>query len=318
MQLTLSTISYSSKYKTTAKLNTQSTKVSTESRDFAVQNLYTAKTAPMISLDKTQNFSTAFLGSQYITNDHFERKSNDTEIKLFSPFSHEFYTSNVNLNKEQSRVFKLKNPKSAETDLIVEYNPSRTGVLYDKTNGRPFAVNILKSSTDNFPNSVAYHFMSKDLKHEFGYVQFYKPTIDELGDSELTKDYPKYGIEGERIEVLYLRNYNDKKIGGIGKLADKMAVRYCQELGIEPNIVSYADEWSHVAHYKRGKRFIPPQKGTDEYDFLKTNYGKTDPNSILKNIIESADNNNEDVDLLGWGYLMMYLPKELAEKYKQR
>ena len=52
-----------------------------------------------------------------------------------------------------------------------------------------------------------------------------------------------------------------------------------------------------------------------DYEFLKYKYGKTDPNDILEQLIKESDRTGDPVDLDGWGYLVMYMPEKLAEKY---
>ena len=231
--------------------------------------------------------------SNKLQNDMFEKHPDNTiDLSIYSPFSNSYCTGNVKLDLENPCIFELPNTEESETPLIIDYDPSRRGTLVNKRTGNPFRVNILKTSTENFPDSVGFHFMSTDLKRTFGYVQLYKPHSGEKDGTELTRDYKDIGLVGDRVEVLYLRNYNDSKIGGVGKLADKMAVKYCIQEGIEPNIVSYADTGSHVAHYKRGKRFIEPQKGSDDWNFLKEMYGKTNPNSILDDLIKKAKSLN--------------------------
>ncbi len=249
-----------------------------------------------------------------LSGDTFEkREKQECRVKLFNPFSNNYCSDKVNIDLNNQAVFEIENKMDGETPLVVDYDPARRGSLYDKKSGRPFSVNILKTTTENFPNSVGYHFVSKDLSHEYGYVHLFKSVEN---NSELTRDYEDIGVVGDRIEVLYLRNFEDSKIGGVGKLADKMAVRYCLENGIEPNVVSYADTGSHVAHYKRGKRFIEPEKGSEEWEFLKLNYGKTNPNEILEELIKKSEKENDFVDLSGWGYLVTYMPKELADRYR--
>lgn len=252
-----------------------------------------------------------------IKTDIFEKNNPlKTNIKLFNAFTNTYCDSKVYLNLNEPRKFALSNPKEDESDLIVDYNPSRTGFITDKRTGRTINVNILKSTQENFEGFTSYHFVSKDLKHEYGYVTFYEPDKNESRLYGLSKDYPEYGIVGERLEVLYLQNNNDNKIGGIGKLADKIAVQHCFENNIEPNIISYADINSHVAHYKRGKRFILPEENSPEYEFLNKKYGETDPNRILEKLIDKSDETGDDVDLSGWGCLIMYLPKNFVEAYK--
>ena len=130
--------------------------------------------------------------------------------------------------------------------------------------------------------------MSRSLSKEYGYVHLSlhrDPRADlkesSFLDRELLINYPKHKIQGPRVIVEYLQNWEDSKKGGIGRLADKLAVKYCIENNIKPVIISNADRGSHVAHYLRGKRFLPPEKDTSSYDYLAKNYGCTNLNKIL-------------------------------------
>ena len=129
------------------------------------------------------------------------------------------------------------------------------------------------------------------------------------------RDYPELGIKGERIIVRYLRNWNDKIYGGIGKLADMMAVKFCEEIGIEPVIVSLADKGSHVAHYLRGKRFFPLEKDSYDYEKFVKKYKNPDPNKIMEELI--ANDATTPEQMRAWTLLGMYMPKEAVERYKQ-
>ena len=261
-----------------------------------------------------QNHSNKISFSGITKPDIFEKNGELIKLSLFNPFTMRRLESKQKIDLKKECKIIMKDPLAERNPLILDYNPSRTGSLIDKKKKSPIPVNILKSECQHYENQIAYHFMSKDLKKEYGYVELYTPIFD--SKNELLKDYPEYGIVGPRVIVSYLQNWDESKVGGVGKLADKLAVKYCQEQGIEPNIVSYADAYSHVAHFKRGKRFIPPKEGSEDYIFLKKQYGKTDPNEILQSEIQNAKWNGTDVDLLGWGYLMMYLPKDLIEKYR--
>lgn len=260
---------------------------------------------------------TNFCGIQNPAADRFEKSGELIDLGIFNPFTDKFVHSKQRIDLDNPCRFKIYDRENKYYPLVVDYDPSRTGVIKDKKSNSPIDVNILKLECSNYDTQTAFAFMSKDLKHEYGYVDLCIPLIDDKNAGGLFNDYPEYGITGSRAIVSYLRNLDEENVSGIGKLADKVGVRYCIENGMEPNIMSYADEFSHVAHYKRGKRFIPPKEGSEDYKFLKEQYGKTDPNEILQYLIQDAAWNGTDVDLTGWGYLTMYLPKELAEKYRE-
>ena len=260
--------------------------------------------------------SLKFCGTQRPENDRFEKSGDLVRMKIFNPFTNNFINTEQKIDLKNSCVFTVKNPKDKVHPLIVDYDPSRTGSIKNKQNSSPIAVNILKTRCPGFRNEVAYHFMSKDLKHEYGHVSLCIPIMSDRETNELLKDYPEYGIVGPRAVVTYLQNWDDKNIGGVGKLADKTGVQFCLENGFEPNIVSYADTNSHVAHFKRGKRFITPPESSYDYEFLNKKYGKTNPNDILQELIQDAEWNGTTVDLDGWGALLMYLPEDMINQYR--
>ncbi|MCR5266093.1 MAG: hypothetical protein K6E29_05810 [Cyanobacteria bacterium RUI128] len=257
-----------------------------------------------------------FCGTREPVSDRFEKSGEPIELGIFNPFSDKFMHKKERIDLEQPCRFEIKDTKDKYHPLVVDYDPSRTGIIRNRRNGLPVVVNILKLECPYYDNQTAYAFMSKDLKQQYGYVSLCIPMIDDKNSGGLLKDYPEYGITGKRAIVSYLRNFDEDNVCGVGKLADRLGVQYCLENGFEPNIMSYADEYSHVAHFKRGKRFIPPEEGSEDYKFLKDQYGITDPNEILQYLIQDAEWNGTDVDLTGWGYLMMYLPKDMIDKYR--
>ena len=261
--------------------------------------------------------SPKFTGVGVTPPDSFEKSGDDIKMKIYNPFTERALSGDYKIDLNSPQKIVVEDEYDSQHPLILDYDPSRTGVLRNKTTKMPFEVNILKSTCPCYDHQVGYHFMSKDLKKEYGYVQLCRPMIDNSNyKCDLFLDYPEYDIVGPRIVVQYLKNMDEDNVSGVGILADKMAVKHCLEEGIEPNIVSYAGENSHVAHFKRGKRFIPPNKGSIDYIFLNSKYGKTDPNEILMEQIQDAKWHGTDVDLSYWGYLMMYLPKDLIEEYR--
>ena len=198
--------------------------------------------------------------------------------------------------------------------------PVASGVIYDRKLNKPIKVTVLK--TDAKKNETTYRFVSKNLKKEYGYLNLTlckKPKDFEYSyigsDACLLKNYPEYGIRGARVIVDYLENHNDSRYAGIGRLADKIAVKHCLDNNIKPVIISIADWDSHVAHYKRGKRYLPLVPDTTEYKFFKEKYGSTDVNSILEKLVNESELNNEKIDLKDWFPIPMYMPQKLAQKY---
>lgn len=208
---------------------------------------------------------------------------------------------------------------SAEIDLK-EATPVANGTIFDRKLNKPVDVTVLKINKNE--NETTYRFVSKNRKKEYGYVDL--TLCKKIKDFEnvyygsdacLLKDYPQYGINGPRVIVDYLQNNNDSRYSGIGKLADKITVKHCLDNGIKPVIISIADWDSHVAHYKRGKRYLPLESGTKTYNFFMKKYGTTDVNQLLEKLIKEAEQNDEKVDISDWNPIPMYMPKELAQKY---
>ncbi len=244
-------------------------------------------------------------------------KYNHINMKIENPFkSGSYYSSDLHIDMSKERIFTLKNDSNME--ITLKYDPKMKGHLVDKTTDEPLETYILKVNDDDYIGEDAFVFMSTDLKNEYGFVELDREYEDCMGDLEC--DYPEQGIRGDKLVVAYLLNKDKCKVGGVGKLADRVAVQYCKEHNINPRcIVSHAAEGSHVAHYKRGKRFIPPTKGDEDYKILKKRYGETNPNKILKRLIKESERNNEPVNIKGWGELdlVMFLPKEIIDKYSE-
>ena len=194
--------------------------------------------------------------------DTFEKRTELFNMLLYSPFSDTYCHSPVKIKLSEPQTITLKNTSKHDDDIVVKYDPLKRGTLINKESGGKIPVTILESTQKHYDRSCAYHFVSPDLRKEYGYIEVFKPYDDTCNTTNLGRDYPEYGVVGKRLKVMYLKNYDDSKVGGIGKLADKVCVQYCLDNGFTPNIISYADKGSHVAHFKRGKRFIPPDKGT--------------------------------------------------------
>ena len=120
-----------------------------------------------------------------------------------------------------------------------------------------------------------------------------------------------------RLVVLWLENNKSDKIGGVGKLADRVASKYCAKNNLPFTIESIAVTDSMMAHYKRGKRFVLPKKDGYEYAFLMHQYGTSDVNQVMENLLKESEKKGEKADLSCFNNynFAMYLPKELAQKY---
>ena len=229
------------------------------------------------------------------------------------------YTTSEIIDLSKPRRFEFINDeiKSQEVKLIVDFNPKETGQIYDRKTGEPIDVFIVKAHDTRSESIDSFHFFSKDLQKEYGYVDLDKDYSHHCYDME--KDYPELGIAGDRIIVDWLENSKESFVSGVGRLADKVAVKYCMDNDITPNIISMPGYESHIAHYKRGKRFIPPQQGEREYEFLMNTYGNPNPNEVLEKLIKDSEETGEKADISKWCEYMftIYLPKNLVEKYKR-
>ncbi|MFR1504049.1 MAG: hypothetical protein ACLSUS_08115 [Opitutales bacterium] len=258
--------------------------------------------------------------------DTFEKntKEKDIELTVYNPYVNTVFhiKTPVDLTKKQQIVITSKYSRFAGKKLVVDYDPQRYDYIFDKKSNRREKTMILVGHDERKPNEISYHFMSRSLSKEYGYVHLSlhrDPRADlkesSFLDRELLINYPKHKIQGPRVIVEYLQNWEDSKKGGIGRLADKLAVKYCIENNIKPVIISNADRGSHVAHYLRGKRFLPPEKDTSSYDYLAKNYGCTNLNKILAKLLKDSEKNEEKIDLGDLGMFPMYMPEELAQKY---
>lgn len=290
--------------------------------------LYTHWNRPI----RTQPAKISFKAAAPLKKDSFEKTSKLKSINMtvYNPFDNVSCSDRVvaDLSKPQKicikgnravTIYKMGIPQVKMADIELDYDPKRTGTIWDKEKNKPIKVVILKSSKGK--NDTAYHFMSPNLKKEYGYVYLSlcknpkEAYNTSFFDREIYKNYPKQHIKGPRVVVNFLQNNNDSKYGGIGKLADKITVQHCLENDIEPVIVSVADCDSHVAHFLRGKRFLPLPEESETLNFFMKKYGSTDVNKILERLIDEAEKKEEKVDLTGWGFVPVYMPRELAQKY---
>ncbi len=251
------------------------------------------------------------IGNIYVNKSFCSNKQNVCCIDIFNPLDNCYYSHVDRFDLNKPKTFIMGQMSSGET-FNAEYNPDLNGELIDKTTNKKFPVNILTCTTDKEPGNIIYQFMSKDLNRNYGYVWFTTPERKGGVPKILAKDYAEEQIIGDRLIVEYLKNFDDVNIGGVGRLADKLEVKYCLDNNIPLNIVSQAKTGSHIAHFKRGKRFISPEVGTVDYNHLMLRYNNSNPNEVLENIINNSDIETSNIDL---GYITMYLPKEICEKY---
>lgn len=254
-----------------------------------------------------------FCGLSSLCKDTFEQTDKKIFLKIYNPFTHSYSSVEVLTALDKPQTFDLNHNSNSifdGTHLKLDYNPNRTDYIFNKITQKPIKTVILKLMDNE--NSISYNFMSENLEKEYGYVSFslHNPT-DKIIFNELLQDRPNQGIIGPKIVVDYLQNWNDKEIGGIGHLSDKLIVKYCLDNNLPINIVSVADRGSHLAHYLRGKRFFPLEESSLNY--YKENFGETDINKILQRMSD-LHNKNEKIKLK-MGFLPMYMPKELVTKY---
>lgn len=281
----------------------------------------------MIALNKIKNnilgFKTKqqpnkninFCGLNSLSQDIFEQTPKTIFLKVYNPFTNSYSHDDIITALNKPQTFELKHNSCSIYEgihLKLDYNPKRIDFILDKAKNEPIKTVILKA-TDN-ANSISYNFMSENLKKEYGYVSFslHKST-DNIVFNELLQDRPEQGIIGPKIVIDYLQNWDDEKIGGIGYLADKLVVKYCLDNNLPINIVSVADRGSHLAHYLRGKRFLPLEEDSSSCNYYKEMFGETDVNKILEKASVSRSK-NEKIELK-IGFLPMYMPKELVAKY---
>ncbi len=258
-------------------------------------------------------------------------------VNLFNPYTRIYNYSTLNLDLSRPCTIRLAETKAnplRNKPLILKFHPDNIGTVYKKVKDRktgtikkkPLKVRILTSSDNVW--TTTYHFLSKDLKKEIGYVSIgdYKLLKEndkneflrlKFYDRFLLKNHEKQGITGDRIKILYLQNSDDSVYSGVGRLADRLAVEYCLKQGLPLNIVSDADIGSYIAHYKRGKRYFVPEKDSYSREFFIEKYGENNPNKIIEQLLSNHTGSGEKIDLHNWGALPMYLPHKIAEKYAE-
>ena len=220
----------------------------------------------------------------------------------------------TDLSKAQTFVLqKAKTPENTQhikSHMIVHYNPKRVANVFEKVFNKatqkvektPLEVNVLESYDGVW--ETTYYFMRKDLSECVGYVT--------LGDwQKLAKANGHTPQKG--ITVSFLQNFDNSKYSGIGKLADQLEIEYCLKNKINPLILSEADPGSHIAHYKRGKRFFPLRDGDYAKDFFTQKYNCSNVNTIISKLL--TENGDKKIDISDWPCINMCLSKSAVAKY---
>lgn len=225
-------------------------------------------------------------------------------------FTYQSAVENLTPSTFKSTKSFLSELVKASDDVVSTPTGNNTGTIYKKVKDsagnitkEPIKVNIIPHRDNS--EMVTYSFF--DGKECVGDVMFLEKfhLTDGLGGCRaggLLKDYPEYGIEGNRLLVHMLRNFNEQRYSGIGSLADKIAVEHCIKHGIEPNILSEASYSSHVAHYLRGKRFI----SSNGQDF----------NAKIAELIKGRKS-GQRINTYDEVSAITYMPKEMVERIKQ-
>ena len=122
-----------------------------------------------------------------------------------------------------------------DIDKIGELVPKHTGFVYKKIKDEegnvvdkvPVEVSIVKHTPDTFQFKQNDEVLGKVI---LKYIPAEK--CKDNSSDDLYKNYKDEDVVGDRIEVGYLYNYEKENYGGIGHLADLVAVASCKELGI--------------------------------------------------------------------------------------
>ena len=96
-------------------------------------------------------------------------------------------------------------------------------------------------------------------------------------------------------------------------MADQLEIEYCLKNKINPLILSEADPGSHIAHYKRGKRFFPLRDGDYAKDFFTQKYNCSNVNTIISKLL--TENGDKKIDISDWPCINMCLSKSAVAKY---
>lgn len=172
-------------------------------------------------------------------------------------------------NKTETIAIKKKN---GNISMYVEYNGKDNAIIYKKTfnpetkqiEKTPVKVCVGKIITGHVST---YCLFDEKTKQQIGYVKlgdikkgieynFYEAE----SDSPIQKDYPQYNIIGDRISIDFVENFCPNEYSGIGEVADQIALEYCLKENLPLQIISEAGQGSVIAHYKRGRKFLPVEE----------------------------------------------------------
>ena len=203
---------------------------------------------------------------------------------------------------------------------IEELEPKHKGIIYKKVrdeNGNvikkiPVEVDIEKWGAGEFQFKIDDECIGfAQLKH------IPAEACNKNSWAELYNDYKEEGVVGDRIEVHYIKNNKEEEYGGIGHLADLLEVAACKEMGIKPNVISYAALKAAPMHYMRGKRFIPYERYCSLDEMEQYNLKDKTPDDTIKEIIENTPK-GEKFDTSGLDmYLIMYIPKDMIKSLEK-
>lgn len=245
------------------------------------------------TLNKTRQPQTRWLPKY---NDVFQKNNTTSQVTVINPNrKHQIEYNGKNTAYVYKKVF---NPDTGKTEKIktkVCVGVKQTGII------------------------TTYYLFNKDTKKEIGYVKINDwekakqvPFIyDLLKNNELEKDYKEQGITGRRISIEYLQNNYPDEYSGIGEACDQIAIEYCLQEKIKPQIVSEVETGSAIAHFKRGRRFLPITKNKEK--FIKQ-FGTDDPNKIIKERLKKH-NTEEKIFCDDLENLTMYMPPNVIDKY---
>lgn len=228
-----------------------------------------------------------------------------------------FHNSGIKVNHVDYSTGEVKT-------ITVNQNPLDKAVLYKKVynsltgkyDKKPFCVDVASCEEKNL---TRYVLLDPKSHKELAYceiAQVKKLPHDVVVGSLLTKDFPEYGLVGDKVTILGLKNNYHDSLSGVGEVCDRIAIEYCLKNKIKPNIISYADCDSHAAHYKRGRKFIDVRKTPFFLDPQKfyQRYGTYDPNVVIKKLVDSAPEGQRVCtgNLFG---VFMYMPQDVVQNY---
>lgn len=202
------------------------------------------------------------------------------------------------LNKNASFWDIFRNPNQLDKSKIDKV-PIKVGVGFckeDEYRTTYFLFNIKTNKAIAYISIDDWQKANKRIKEEY---------------YDLVRDYPQYGIIGNRITINFVENLFPDKYSGIGKVADQIAIEYCLKEGITPQILSIATNNSIVAHHKRGRKFFKI-KNRPLIDLYKND----DLNKILDNLLKITPK-NEEIDCNDFDMIKMYMPKNVIDYYKK-